>query len=248
MIKKSLFSVFSILFSLFFLVSFVSANVEVFSNYDTILKVNSDNTIEINKTLILKNVYEVGIVPGQIEFKVGKGTEGSIGNIEITNVVAKDSFGNEIKSQLRTTKDYSVIILDVYYPLLPGFEYAFNLNYKLSYEPGGIFFKSLQIPLRESTIPIKAGNFKVILPDNYHFTYLKSDGDKEAIVDDNSASWKIQDNSPKSVAFEYSYLPISFSGVKGSYLFWVGINVILLLILIFEIRKEIRRVRSEYKE
>jgi len=52
--------------------SSVFSSVEVFSDYNTVLKVNSDNTIEINKTLKLKNVYDVGIVPGQIEFKVGK--------------------------------------------------------------------------------------------------------------------------------------------------------------------------------
>ena len=42
----------------------------------------------------------MGIVPGQIEFKVGKGTDGSVGNIEINDVAAVDRFGNNIRSQL----------------------------------------------------------------------------------------------------------------------------------------------------
>lgn len=223
----------------------VYSSVEVFSDYNTILKVNSDNTIEINKTLKLKNVYDVGIVPGQIEFKVGKGVDGSAKNLEISEVKAVDRFGNNIKTQLRNTNDFSVIILDVYYPLLPGFEYEFNLYYKVSYEPGGIFFKSLQIPLRESTIPIEKGDFTVVLPENYHFTYLGSEN-QNASINGNVASWKIKDNMPNSVTFEYSYLPIKIGGLKGSYVFWILINVILLLILIFEIRKEILRVRAEY--
>ena len=150
--------------------SCLNASVEVFSNYDTVLTVNTDNTIDINRSLTLKNVYEVGIVPGQIEFKVAKGVDGSVDNLKVMNVSAKDKFGKDIKVQVREMKDYSVIILDVYYPLLPGFEYQFDLDYKLSYNPGGIFFKSLNIPIRESTIPIEKGAFRVVLPDNYHFT------------------------------------------------------------------------------
>lgn len=222
----------------------VFSAVEVFSKYNTILTVNNDNTIEVNKSLSLKNVYDVGIVPGQIEFKIGKGTEGSIGKIDVLDVKAFDRFGTEIKSQIRTTKDYSVIILDVYYPLLPGFEYSFDLYYKLSYQPGGIFFKSLNIPLRESTIPIERGEFSVMLPGNYFFTYLDTEG-KEVNVDGNFATWQILNNEPKSVAFEYSYLPVKIGGLKGSYVFWVGVNVLLLLFLIYEIRKEIRRIREE---
>ena len=236
-------SIFFLLLSLF-LLSSVFGTVEVFSKYNTILTVNNDNTIEVNKSLNLKNVYDVGIVPGQIEFKIGKGTEGSIGNIDIVDVMAVDRFGTEIKSSVRKTKDFSVIILDVYYPLLPGFEYSFDLYYKLSYEPGGIFFKSLQIPLRESTIPIEEGEFSVVLPENFHFTFIDTEG-KEANIESNVATWDIKDNHPKSVAFEYSYIPLRLGSLKGSYVFWILVNVLLLLFLVYEVRKEIKRIRME---
>lgn len=232
-------------FLVLFMMNAVFSTVEVFSKYDTVLKVTENNNVEVNKSLKLKNVYDVGIVPGQIEFKVGRGEDGSIGNIEVTNVSARDQFGNDIKTQLRQTNDYSVIILDIYYPLLPGFEYEFNLFYELSYEPGGIFFKSLQIPIRESTIPIEKGVFKVEIPKNYHFTYLASDGDN-ASVSANTATWNIENNVPKSVTFEYSWLPIKLGSLKGSYVFWITLNILLLLVLIFEIRKEIRRVKEQY--
>jgi hypothetical protein len=218
--------------------------VEVFSKYNTHLTINNDNTIEVNKSLSLKNVYDVGIVPGQIEFKIGKGTEGSIANIDVIDVMAVDRFGTEIKSQIRQTKDFSVIILDIYYPLLPGFEYNFDLYYKLSYKPGGIFFKSLQIPLRESTIPIESGIFTVTLPENYHFTYIFTE-DEKADINGNTATWTIKDNNPKSVAFEYSYIPLSISGFKGSYVFWILINLALVLFLVYEVRREIKRIRAE---
>jgi hypothetical protein len=220
------------------------SSVEVFSKYDTVLSVNSDNTIEINKSLTLKNVYDVGIVPGQIEFKIAKGTEGSIGNIKVIDVKALDRFGKDIKYQVRETKDYSVIILDIYYPLLPNFEYDFSLYYKLSYEPGGIFFKSLQIPLRESTIPIDDGSFTVVLPENNYFTYIDSEGTK-GLIDGNKAIWTIKNNNPSSILFEYSYLPIRIGDLQGSYVFWILINILLVVFLIFEVKKEIKRIKNE---
>ena len=204
-LKLVLFSIIIFVFSF----NFVYSNVEVFSDYNTIMTINSNNSIDINKSLTLKNVYDVGIVPGQIEFKVGKGTDGSVSKIKIGDVVAIDSFGNDIKTQVRETKDYTVIIMDVYYPLLPGFEYSFNLYYTMDYKPGGIFFKSLQIPLRESTIPIEKGRFKVELPNNYYFTYLNSKG-INGTIKNNIATWNIKDNLPNDIVFEYSYLPLKF--------------------------------------
>jgi len=53
---------------------------------------------------------------------------------------------------------------------------------------------------------------------------------------------------PNSVSFEYSYLPIMIGNLKGSYVFWIAINIILLLILVYEIKKEIKRIRSEYAD
>lgn len=241
--NKVFFAIFLIVFN----ITLVYSSVEVFSNYDTILIINNDNTININRSLTLKNVYDVGIVPGQIEFKVAKGVDGSVDNLVIMNVSAVDKFGKEIKTQVREMQDYSVIILDVYYPLLPGFEYEFDLNYKLSYKPGGIFFKSLNIPIRESTIPIEKGKFEVVLPESYHFTYFgKDDGGVE--VEGNVANWEIKDNYPKSIVFEYSYLPIKFRNFKGSYTFWITVNLLLLLVLFFEVKKEIKKVKEKYEK
>lgn len=237
------FNLLIVLASFFLVFGAAYASIEVFSNYNTNLKINSDNTIEINKSLTLKNVYDTGIVPGQIEFKLAKSGDGGTGNIEVENVKAYDSYNNEIKTQIRKTNDYTVIILDVYYPLLPGFEYDFSLYYKLSYAPGGIFFKSLQVPLRESTIPIQSGQFKVSLPENYYFTYLNSGGTNSSVVK-NVATWEITNDLPQTVTFEYSYLPVRFGDLKGSYVFWFAVNILLFAILVFEIRREIKRIRK----
>jgi len=235
-----------LIITVFIISNFAYSAVEVFSNYDTKLIVDTENNfININKTLVLKNVYDVGIVPGQIEFKIAKGVDGSVDNLQVINVSAYDKFNQDINVHVRNTDKYSVIILDVFYPLLPGFEYEFYLNYKLSYEPGGIFFKSLQIPLRESTIPIEKGEFEVVLPENYHFTYLGDEVDS-VIVKDNTATWMIKDNMPNSIMFEYSWIPVRFSSFKGSYLFWIVLNLLLLGLLYFEIKRELKHIKGKY--
>lgn len=226
-----------------FVLSCAYGTVEVFSNYNTVLSINTtENTITVEKVLSLKNVYDVGIVPGQIEFKIAKGVDGSVDNLQILNVSAKDGFDKDINVHIRNTQEYSVVVLDIYYPLLPGFEYDFTLNYKLSYDPSGIFFKSLSIPLRESTIPIEKGNFEVRLPQNYHFTYL---GGMDGIdLNGNIAKWDIKDNDPNSIVFEYSWIPLRLGFIKGSYAFWIFLNLILLIVLYFEIKREMKSLRK----
>ncbi len=233
---------FLILFLLSLQISF--AAVEVFSKFDTSIRINSDNTVEINKSLSLKNVYDVGIVPGQVEFKLARGTEG--GKIKILDVQAVDQYGSVLRTRVRENEDSSVIVIDVYYPLLPGFEYSFDLYYKFEYEPGGIFFKSLQIPLRESTIPIEDGRFSVTLPKSYYFTHTSEEGFDS--ITDGKATWVIANDNPKVVSFEYSRIPLNIGFARGSYVFWVVVNLLLLSILVFEIRRAIKRIKREYGE
>ncbi len=228
-----------------FLANSTFGAVEVFSNYDTVMKLNKNNTIDVHKIILLRNVHEVGIVPGQVEFKIGKSLYDSVSNVELLDYKVLDRYGNPIKSQISDTGQFSTILLDIFTPILPGFEYKIDLYYTLEYNPEGIFFKRLQVPLKEITqIPIKKGTVELIIPDSYHFTYL-SYTDNDTIVQDNSVAWEINEDMPQTLTFEYSYLPIKVGNIQGSYIFWITINAILILILFFEIRKEIIRFKKD---
>ncbi len=234
--------------SIFFilLVNVYSQSIEIFTKYDTILNITNDNKIFIYKNLTLKNIYDVGIVPGQIEFKLGNSDSGKVRLDKNYSVVSYDQFGNEIETHVRTTDKFTSIILDIYYPLLPGFSYNFDLKYVLDYDSQGIFFESLNIPLRESTIPIDNGEFKVILPKNNRFTYIEQTNENTNYeIKGNEGIWFIKNNKPKSIAFEYSYIPIGFGGVRGSYIFWIGINLLLFLFLVYDIRRGIRKINKK---
>ncbi len=241
---KSLLRPVMILF-LFFLMCVSSyAAVEVFSNYNTELTINKDNTIEVKKEMTLKNIHTVGIVPGSVEFKINKVVNNSVSAIEVENIKVTDRYGKDISHRVLETADYVIVALEIFTPVLPGFEYQINLEYKIIYDPSGLFFKNLEVPIKEyTTIPIEKGNLKMKLPSGYHYTYLSLE--PESIdSDDKTAYWNVDKETPNTIAFEYSYLPIKIGDIRGSVVFWILINFLLVVLLFREIRKEMRRFKE----
>ena len=144
-------------------------------------------------------------------------------------------------------KNNTVIALDIFTPLLPGFEYIIEMDYTLAYDSSGLFFKNLEIPIKdENSVEVQNSIFTLKLPENYHYTYLSYTTD-DTLIEGNEVTWDVDNYAPSSVRVEYSYLPVRIGNMKGSYVFWIVINIILLLILTYEIRKEVKRVR-EWRE
>jgi hypothetical protein len=230
-----------------FLSTSVFGAVEKFSQYDTKIKINSDDTIDVSKNIELQNIHIVGIVPGRVEFKIGKKIEGSSSQINLDSYTIKDRYGSEIKSQLFETENNAIIAIDIFMPLLPGFKYLIDLDYTLSYDSSGLLFKSLEFPIKEdSSIEIDKGVFSIELPESKSFTYLnipQTNFTKTKHV----ATWDINEQSPRVGIVEYSSIPIYIKDIKGSFIFWISINLILLLVLSFEIYRGIKRMKNENK-
>jgi hypothetical protein len=246
-IKTTMLKKIGILFILFFSLCLVSYSkpytVEQFTTYDSSIKLIEDGKIQISKTASIRNIHDSGIIPGQVEFKFyhSKNNDFTISDYKVT-----DRYGEEIPSKLVKTKEYTSLILTIFTPILPGFEYQIHLDYTITYEPSGIFFKRVQIPLKESTaLPILDGDVVIELPRGKYFTYVS---EKNASIVQNTASLSITKDSPETLIFEYSFLPLRFGNVSGSLVFWSLINIILLLILVVEVRKEIKRLSSGKKK
>ena len=213
-------------------------NVEQFSSYDTTYTFLEKNLIEVNKKIYLRNIHSVGIVPGQVEFKLSS-VENS--QFEIFDVSAKNRYGQDINSQLRTTANYYTIFLNIFTPVLPGFEYEINLNYKIKFDNSGIFFKRVQLPLVEdSRIPILSGNIEVNFPKGNSITYLDFK-DEFTTINKNQVNFKLSENTPNQVLVEYSKIPFGIGSIPGSLVFWLLINFLLIIILALEIRKELKQ-------
>jgi len=239
--------VFTCILFAFFFVSSAFATVEVFSQYDTEITINSNNTIDVHKTIYLKNIHVTGIVPGSVEFKINKKINNSDFEINVTNIQVLDRYGNPIKFKTIETKDYTVIALNIFSPLLPGFEYKMDLYYTFEYESSGFVFKSLEVPIKEiSTIPVEKGTFKITIPENYGFTYISFISNTSKI-DKNTAFWEFnsENKMPETIAFEYSYIPLKIGDLRGSIAFWIIIDVVLFLLLILDITRRVRNRRKE---
>ena len=229
------------------ILTLLNATTQTFSNYQTTFQINSNSTIQINQSLTLKNTDTTGINPDQIEFRINKNTENGFENVKILEVQAKDNQDKTLKSQIFENEQHQIIILDIKKNLKPNQEYNFQITYKFSYESEGILFKSLKIPITQSSIPIEKGTFTIQLPNKYHFTYTQNNNQTPQILG-KTATWQIQNNNPNSIGIEYSYIPIKIANFKGSYIFWIIINIIILIFLAFEIKREIEIIRQEENE
>ncbi len=80
---------------------------------------------------------------------------------------------------------------------------------------------------------------KVILPKNKHITYLDYEDDL-TIIEDNMITWELTKETPESVTMEYSYISTGVGNVRGSIVFWLSVNIILIVVLFIQIIKEAR--------
>ncbi len=219
--------------------------VEDFSKYDTKLTFMEDDSLHVSKDIFLRNIHEVGIVPGQVEFKVfhqDLGDEIYLENFSVTN-----RYGEEIPHQIFETNEYSLIVLTIFTPVLPGFEYQISMDYFLNYDSSGLLFKSMEVPFKEeSEIPIRSGQVEIELPEKYSFTYVNY-RENLTMPQPHIATWSLQEDSPNTIELEYSAVPISTGSLPSSLVFWIVVNCILFLVLAFEVRKEIKKLSSKKK-
>ncbi|MFW5704346.1 MAG: hypothetical protein ACOCXG_00755 [Nanoarchaeota archaeon] len=222
-----------------FLTSGANAFVEAFSQFDTTYTLNFDNTLTVEKNLKLQNIHDQAIIPGQVEFKIVDKQAEFNNNFKLEDYKATNRYGEEIRSRVINTNEGVIIILEIVTPVLPGFESVIDLEYNLSYDPKGILFKSLEIPLNEklTIAKLNGGKVKLNLPENRHLTFLGYK-DESTIVSENSIEWNIGSKDvPETVQFEYSRLPVSFGRIRGSLVFWSVINLLLILVLALQIRR-----------
>lgn len=237
---RNIFKIIFIFITFFYSIISVFSVVEIFTGYDTKIIINENNTIDVEKNILLRNIHDVGIVPGQVEFKINTGTDISLSNYE-----ALDRYGNPIKSSIRKTEEYDVIMLNIYTPVLPGFEYKIDLKYTLSYEPNGFLFKRIELPLKENTrIPIKKGTIEINFPDKYKITHVTY-SDNNSILEKSNLKLDFSEDLPETIEIEYSRIPLRLGGVAGSIVFWLTVNILLILILGREVRRELKKLQNQ---
>ncbi|MEM4396069.1 MAG: hypothetical protein QXR30_00175 [Candidatus Woesearchaeota archaeon] len=208
-----------------FMLSFYSGfSFQRFSNYVTKLKIDN-NEITINKEIEIENYGQVGIVPGEMIFRILNVKES-----DIINISAKDEFGNTFPVKINPSDDFVEVVVENYIPIFAQSKQKVFIDYTIKSNLKGLLFYSFEYPLMDTSIPIQNGKIIIIPGKNLYLTYAP-----EAKCEKNECFFEIKNQKNKMVEFELSRIPLPKLKVKAYYVFWYGIIAMLLLISILQL-------------
>jgi len=211
----------------------VMAEVVVFEQYRTDTYLEKDH-FRIERTVILKNVGNNPIIPGELHFKLHEVRDNEKVGSKISGFKAKNDMGTELKTRMIETSKETDLVISVWEPVLPRFTYKIVLSYNLQFEPKGILFYEVKVPVEQTTIPILNNDQRLHLPKKYHVTFApegttKSDDSKGYRV----VSWQ----NKQDMVVEYSLVPLPKMGIRAVNLFWLVI-IITLIVTVFLVSRK----------
>jgi len=229
---------------LILVVNLASAQVEVFTEYNTKATLDGD-ILHVEKELSIKNNAIAPIIPGELHFQLYKASaDGRKIAPEVRGLMATDYKGDPLSSSINQGSESTEVLVNVFEPLLPGFTYPLKVQYDIDFKPSGILFYEVNYPLEESSIPIENGKYTFEVPSGTYVTYapgaeIEKNGDRTTVV------WEVEDKSQQpTLVFEYSMVPLPLLPMKGVYLFWVSLIVLLLITLVAIIMKKRRMYKK----
>jgi len=215
------------------------AEVVVFSDYETHTTVEKDR-LHIERVVTLKNVGGNPIIPGELHFKLHEINKDKRVASSISDFKAKNDYNTELKTRTIEGDEETDLVISVWEPVLPKFSYRITLEYDLKFETKGLLFYELNVPVEETTIPIKNNKHNLYLSKSYHITYAP-----DAVVKTVSRNGKefrmVSWQNREDMFLEYSRLPLPKLGIKAVNLFW-GIVIITMLILTFLLHRKMKKI------
>ena len=215
----------------------------VFSQYDTTATISQD-VIQIERTVTIKNNGQVPIIPGELHFRFFEQDGADRRAIEVSNVQAQSSRGVELTTKSVSRGDEQDVSVQVWDPLLPGFDYTFTMQYDIAFEASGILFHEISLPQEQTTIPIVEETTTFELDDRYHVTYAP-ETEVNKLSGNTVVQWGAQ---AEERTVEYSRLPFPRTGLRAVNVFWIAIILALLgvfMISFLRQRKQPRRKQPQ---
>ena len=215
----------SILLAVALLIPAVSANVLVFSNYDTEATISQDH-IHIERSVTIRNNGQSPIIPGELHFRFYEEQGDTTRSILVSNVEAHAETGEELSTRSVDRGNEQDVSVQIWNPLLPGFEYSFTMSYDIEFKTSGILFHEINLPREQTTVPIINERTRFILSDNYYITYAPNT-EVNQITGNSVVEWGT--NSDQRVV-EYSRIPFPRTGLRAVNVFWIAIIIALLAV------------------
>lgn len=214
------------------------AEVVVFDQYTT------DTTLQkgrfhIERTVILKNVGSNPIIPGELHFKLHEVKEDQRVPSTVKNFKAENELKTELKTRMIEGKEETDLVISVWEPVLPRFTYKIQLSYDLEFEPKGILFYEINVPVEETTIPIINNEHNLYLPKKYSITYAPQ-GEVKSVTKAGTSYRMVSWKNKKDMVVEFSVVPMPKLGIRGVNLFWIAI-IVTLVASTFIIHRKMRK-------
>jgi hypothetical protein len=216
----------------------VLGEVVEFKNYQTKTTLE-DGQLGIEREIVLQNVGSNPIIPGELHFKLHEIRKGEKVASKVSNLGAGNDFGKELKTRQVEASEETDLVVSVWEPVLPKFTYKVLLSYDLVFRPRGILFYEIQVPVEETTIPIKDNKQMLYLPAKYHVTYAP--GATVAVEDKGDSSYRVVTwQNRDEMVVEYSIIPLPKLGIRAVNIFW-AVVIIMLMITTFFIHRKLRK-------
>lgn len=201
-------------------------DIVVFEDYDKTYFMDGD-VLRVEKDLTLRNVGNNPIIPGDIRFRMYEVLGGETVPSEIDELQATDG-SRELESRVESYDDYSSIIVSVYNPLLPGYDYQMTVSYEIDFNPTGILFHEMIFPIEETTTPIRDSTTRLVMPNHYKVTFAP-----DAEISSDSMRQTIEWDGDSDLMLEYTRLPLPRMPFRMVSVFWLIILAILGVLFIY---------------
>lgn len=201
----------------------------VFEEYSTSYFVKG-RTMVVEKEIVLRNIGSNVVIPGEMFFEISEQHGGNFRPATVRDSIAL-SGSTELVSRITEHTEHTDVSVQIWNPILPGFDYTFSLSYEMDFRPQGVFFHEVVFPverMRES-IDVRNRNTRMMLPTRYSITYAPS-----ADVSSDGL-YKIVDwGSRTDLTLEYSVLPMpELMPFRMVSVFWLTVLVLLGALFIF---------------
>ena len=210
-----------------------SANVLVFSEYNTEATITQD-TIHIERDVTIKNNGQVPIIPGELHFRFFEQDGDTTHSIDVSNVQATSATGETLTTRAVDRGNEQDVSVQIWNPLLPGFDYSFTMSYDIEFETSGVLFHEINLPREQTTVPIINEQTRFLLEDKYYVTYAP--GTEINRISGNSViEWRTDTDNR---VVEYSRIPFPQTGLRAVNVFWIAIIVSLLAVFMISFLRQ----------
>ncbi len=233
--RSSILVVFALLVSV--LIGSVHAEVVVFKSYETRTAL-ADDRLQISRKIVLQNVGSNPIIPGELHFRLHEIRKGEKVASAVSLLQAQNDFDKKLNTRKLETAEETDIVVSVWEPVLPQFTYVVFLDYSLDFEPKGLLFYEITVPLEETTIPIKDQKQSLYLPNRYRVTYAP--GAEVKLVEEDGKKYRVVTwSNREDMTVEYTVIPLPKMGIRAVNVFWMVV-ILALLAATFFIHKRLR--------